>query len=148
MGPAPAEQHMQLRTCTGNICCHSFHPMGYSFHSQTCCPVLQCPGLRAHREVQGGNWHLFSSQTLCKTGMKAIARKHKTKQALRHTSRCSPCSLAGRSAAIRLMQLQSSLLTTTTVAKRRRSLDTMPGPDAQSLIPEKPFGFQLATTTI
>lgn len=78
--------------------------------------------------------------------MKAKARKCKTKQALQHVSHCSPCSTARRSAGIRLMQLRSSLLTATTVTKRWRSLDTVPGPDA--LASQKPLGFQLATTSI
>lgn len=56
-----------------------------------CCKAL-CPG--PAEKSREGNWHHFSSQRLCKTGVKAIARKRKTKQALWHTSHRSPCSTA------------------------------------------------------
>lgn len=56
-----------------------------------CCKAL-CPGPTG--KSREGNWHHFSSPRLCKTGVKAIARKRKTKQALWHTSHCSPCSTA------------------------------------------------------
>lgn len=103
--------------------------MGCNFHSQTCFPELQCPGPRACREVQGGHWQLFSSQRLCKIGVKATAREQKIKQALQHTSHHFPHSMARHSTGTRLMQLKSSLLITTTVTKMGRSLDIMPGPD-------------------
>lgn len=98
--------------------------LGCNFHSPSCFPELQCPG---PREVQGGNWHLFSSQRLCKIGVKATARKQKIKQALQHTSHCFPRSITRHSSAIRLMQLKSSFLITATVTKMGRSLDIRPG---------------------
>lgn len=100
--------------------------MGCHFHSQTWNALAPGPA----GEVQGGNWHLFSSQRLCKIGVKATARKQKIKQALQHTSHRFPRSITRHSTGIRLMQLKSSLLITTTVTKMGRSLDIMPGSDA------------------
>lgn len=75
-------------------------------------------------------------------------RKRNTKQALQHTSHHPPCSTASCSAGISLMQLQSSILASTPVTRRWGPLHTTPGPEAVSLTPQKPLGFQLAITSI
>lgn len=145
LGPAPAHLHIQCRTCVGNICSHSFHLWDTGSTQWDVTSILRpasqsCNALAPgpNREVQGGNWQLFSSQRLCKIGVKATARKQKIKQALQHTSHRFPRSVARHSTGIRLMQLKSSLLIKMTVTKMGRSLDIMAGPDAQSLTAQKP----------